>query len=639
MATGIKTPWKALLAGAVLLWGCADLALESDRIPTEMVVGPAKDRILEGEPFQLEVTIRDQEGKVIRIPAWAPPAWTVSDPAVAEVRPDGMLEVMKTGRVNLTASAAGLSASTSYCISGDRGRLGLPMLYVTQAAQNVEHNAPVIAGRPALLRLFLSAPQPLDFAPEIRISTVTRDEEVVWEHTFVPDRPIPNTVDEQVLEGSFNIEIPGSALEPGVGLVVELDPDCKAPLTPGTRTRYPPTGSKDLRVEEVQLYRQIFVPTVWREQADPVMGRWLDGINPASDQMHLTRNLLPVADLEVEVYDTLRTNANLFGFQGWNQWINEIATIAIQDGRRGYYYGVIGTSPSPILGLGSFGDPWSVGVAEASTYTHEIGHSMDLRHAPCGGAGGPDPDYPYVQGSIGIWGYDFDNKVLYNPDEYKDVMTYCNPVWISDFYFDKATTHRTTGDGGVDTSGGTISPDLGGDARRLGYGPRRRAEAGSGVRAEGAGGASRGGRPLPGRGARRERGAEVLPLVYAESAGAWRRQLRLLRALRARVGHDAGPDGAHRAGGRVHGDPGRRTRDGRVDGPVHGSDPGLPPELGRRTDPGRGDRPRDGHQGDSGGRVAAVSGLACLIPGPPRTTAVDTVTTAVDMTWLDGAAK
>ncbi len=462
MATGIKTPRKALLAGAVLLWGCADLALESDRIPTEMVVGPQTDRILEGEPFQMEVTVRDQDGKVMGIPSWAPPAWTVSDPAVAEVRPDGMLNVMKTGWVSLTASAAGLSAGTRYCISGDRGRLGVPMFYVTQAAQNVEHNAPVIAGRPALLRLFLSAPQPLDFAPEIRISTV-RDEEVVWEHTFVPDRPIPNTVDEQVLEGSFNIEIPGSALEPGVGLVVEIDPDCKSPITPGTRTRYPPTGSKNLRVEEVQLYRQIFVPTVWRPQADPVMGRWLDGINPDSDQMHLTRNLLPVAELEVEVYDTLRTNANLaVGFGGWSQWINEIQTIAIQDGRRGYYYGVIGAwVPGGPLGLGSFADPWAVGIAEASTYTHEIGHSMDLRHARCGGAQGSDPDYPYPEASIGIWGYDFDNKVLYNPDTYKDVMSYCDPVWISDFYFDKATTHRITGDGGVDTSGDMDGADLG----------------------------------------------------------------------------------------------------------------------------------------------------------------------------------
>jgi len=163
------------------------------------------------------------------------------------------------------------------------------MYNVTQAAQNEEHNAPVIAGRPALLRLFLSAPQPLDFATEIRISTV-RGDEVVWEHTFVPDRPIPNSITEEVLEGSFNVEIPGSALEKGVGLVVEFDPDCKAPLSPGTRTRYPPTDSKDLRVEEVQLYRQIFVPTVWDSAPDPQMGRWLDGINPDSDQMHLTRN-------------------------------------------------------------------------------------------------------------------------------------------------------------------------------------------------------------------------------------------------------------------------------------------------------------------------------------------------------------
>ena len=38
---------------------------------------------------------------------------------------------------------------------------------------------------------------------------------------------------------------------------------------------------------------------------------------------------------------------------------------------------------------------------------HELGHSMSLRHAPCGLLFDPDPNYPYPSGEIGVWGYDF----------------------------------------------------------------------------------------------------------------------------------------------------------------------------------------------------------------------------------------
>jgi hypothetical protein len=214
-------------------------------------------------------------------------------------------------------------------------------------------------------------------------------------------------------------------------------------------------------VVEPQLFRQVFVPTLWRQQPDNRLWDWLDGINPGSEEMRYSRNLLPVSEMEVEVRDTFRTNANLSVFAGWQRWINEIQVLNISEGRRAYYYGVIGSSPTGLLGLGSFNDPWSVGVAEASTYTHEIGHNMDLRHAPCGGAGGPDPNYPYNQGSIGIWGYDFENKVLIDPGGYKDIMTYCDPVWISDYYFDLSTTHRLNGDAGVDLNGGSNSSDRG----------------------------------------------------------------------------------------------------------------------------------------------------------------------------------
>ena len=51
--------------------------------------------------------------------------------------------------------------------------------------------------------------------------------------------------------------------------------------------------------------------------------------------------------------------------------------------------------------------------------------------------GGPDPDYPYPDGSIGVWGYDLLDGRLVDPST-ADLMSYCDPAWISDYSFNKA---------------------------------------------------------------------------------------------------------------------------------------------------------------------------------------------------------
>ena len=442
----------ALLLGVVLAWGC-DLALEADHVPTEMVIAPDQERIVAGEPTQLVVIVKDQEDRVVSVPSWVPTVWTVSDGS-AQVSPDGTLSATGDGWVGVSARVAELTAEARYCVSPARARLTAPHIFMTQAAGGPSSKAPLVAGRPALLRIFLLAQRANDFETEVQVSLV-QGEDVVFDQLVVREEGIPNHFDESDLDGSVNIEIPGSALQPGVGLVVTIDPKCKAPLDPGSVTRYPKTGSTELRVVKPQLFRQVFVPTLWTEGRDDRLFSWLDGINPGSEQMRYTRNLLPVAEMEVEVRDTFRTNADLRTFPGWSQWLNEISALNISEGRRAYYYGVIGSSPTGVLGLAQFAVPWSVGVAESGTYTHEVGHNMNLRHAPCGGAGGPDSLFPYSEGGIGIWGYDVEKGVLYDPDDFKDVMSYCDPIWISDYQFNLAAAHRMDGDAGVDLSGGS----------------------------------------------------------------------------------------------------------------------------------------------------------------------------------------
>ena len=453
---GGTTFLKTLLPGAVLLGGCADLAMEAERIPTEVAIVPDRGRFAAGEPKELKIVVKDQRGAIMSVPSWAPAVWTKPDGSAAEVSRDGTLNAKSSGWLDLTARLAGLEAEARFCITSGQSRLEAPVIYLTQAVQSRDNSTSLIAGRPALLRIFPIQDQPSDLEVEVQV-TLLRDGNVVLEQRLTRTG-IPTSFDESDLTGSVNVEIPGSLIQPELRMVVEFDPECVAPLSGGSQTRYPPQGSRRVAVVEPPLYRIILVPTVSRPAPDSSVFDWTDGVNPDSEQMRMSRTILPVGGMEVEVRETYTTDLNLQPFSAWYQWINEIAVLYEQEGRRGYYYGVVGVPGYGIRGLGNLGYPVSVGSGIDYVYTHEVGHTMSLYHAPCGGAGGPDPNYPYSGGSIGIWGYDFAGKRLVDPRIYKDVMSYCfEHMWISDYQFNRAMTHRLNGDGGIDHSAGVAA--------------------------------------------------------------------------------------------------------------------------------------------------------------------------------------
>ena len=457
--TGATFP-KAVLAGTAILLGCADLEMEADRVPTELAVSPPdSSRFTVGKPTKLELVVRDQHGEVMPVPGWAPVNWRANPEAVAGVGDDGTLTGRGGGWVGVTARLAGLEARLAYCMNPDRIVLTAPVIYLNQATQNRDGTVRLITGRPALLRVFAVADQVNCLKSSVRV-TLTRGGDVVFERLIPPESGrIATSVDESKLAGSYNVEIPGSAIQPGVEMVVELDLEGEASLAPGSQTRYPAQGAMALDVVEPPLYRIVLVPTISRPAPDSAVFDWVDGVNPESEQMRLGRTILPVGDMVVEVHDTYTTSLNLRDFGNWYWWLNEIGVLYEQEGRRGYYYGVVSRNLLGVAGIANLGYPVSVGSDVDYVFTHEVGHTMSLYHAPCGGAGGPDPQYPYDDGSIGVWGYDMAEKTLLDPEQYRDVMGYCfERVWTSDYHFDRAMTHRLNGDGGINHDADTGAP-------------------------------------------------------------------------------------------------------------------------------------------------------------------------------------
>ncbi|NHZ88860.1 hypothetical protein F2P45_07455 [Massilia sp. CCM 8733] len=115
---------------------------------------------------------------------------------------------------------------------------------------------------------------------------------------------------------------------------------------------------------------------------------------------------------------------------------------------RQHYFGIIPKASYGLAGLAYV--PGTAGVAAdipsmnedglRGIVVHELGHNYRLNHAACGGAGSPDPKYPYPNAQLGTgnhytWGYLFSRGAFFDPRSTKihDIMSYCGGSTFSDY--------------------------------------------------------------------------------------------------------------------------------------------------------------------------------------------------------------
>lgn len=426
---------------------CKDLALEPAQVPSSLSLAPFDTLVTEGDQVRIRVTVEDQDGNAMDgPPSWAQPVWSLSDPDAVSVERDGTAMPLRGGYVNLTAKLAGLEAWTRLRINPNSVALSASAVYLTQGIQNVEGTVPLVAGREALLRVFATGDETSFYQPKVR-ATFYHEGEAVHAAFMEPGLLIPDEVIEGRLDRSFNARIPADVMQPGVEMVVELDTEGDVPLSPESQTRVPADGRLPLDVHVMPRLDMTIVPVLLEAAPDRQVFSWTQGLTPESSQLRLARSYLPVGEMTVAVHEEFYTSADLTTGPGWSQFLREIAALWRLEGERGYYYGVVVLPPrSEWGGLGYIGcsdcPRASVGRPSEGTFVHELGHNMSLLHAPCGGAGGPDVNYPYDGGKIGVWGYKFREGRLVDPRQFNDFMGYCNSNWVSDYHFNRAVYHR-----------------------------------------------------------------------------------------------------------------------------------------------------------------------------------------------------
>ena len=326
--------------------------------------------------------------------------------------------------------------------------------YLTQTVQSLGSPVPLIAGEEALLRVFVTAPSATSAnLPPVRATFYVDGTEALVTNIDAGASPIPVEVDEGDLSKSLNALVPAEIVQPGLEIVIEIDPDGTLDPELGVSERIPATGRQAVEVHTMPLLDLTLVPFVWTEDPDSAV---IDAIESAArdpesdDLLAYIRTLMPVGSLAVTAHAPVGISTN-----DADELLGATDVIRVMEGGGGHYMGTMSGTTSGALGVAKLGGRSAYSRLAAQIMAHELGHNFSLLHAPCGVRG--DRYFPYSDGRIGVWGYDFaDGGTLIWPTEY-DVMTYCGGEWISDYHFIKAFRNRLADEGASAAAAGAVA--------------------------------------------------------------------------------------------------------------------------------------------------------------------------------------
>ncbi len=310
-------------------------------------------------------------------------------------------------------------------------------VYLVQSVQSFGTPATLVAGRPALLRVFLASEQAAgQDIPTVNATFYDAVGAVMHEAEIAAAGTLPERIDESSLGASADVEIPGRVVRPGVEMAIEVHGGL-----PGLPSRIPAQGRIPLDVEELPPLPLTLVPFLEEGSPDYTV---VDIAEAFEEQgldhplLRPTADLLPVHGLDLTVHETVWTStvsaAALLGV---------VETVRAAEGGTGYWLGMLGYGDARRQGSGVANIAGWTAYAEPDPHTiaHELGHAMNLWHAPCGGADRPDRWFPDPYARVGSWGWDRRYGVLVPPNS-RDFMSYCDPWWIGEFGFSRATAFR-----------------------------------------------------------------------------------------------------------------------------------------------------------------------------------------------------
>lgn len=324
-----------------------------------------------------------------------------------------------------------------------------------------QRNAPVVADRPALMRVYV-APQG-GFSPRSILARLS----VTGAADQTTTLNVSGASSDGSLGSTFDFNIPASEMTGSMQFSVDLEEVGGATKGSSSGARWPTSGTASMGAESTDGPFQIMLIPAVMNGATPNTSA--ANIKALRDSM---MSMYPASSIQITVhapvnypYGTVSANGS-----GWSTALQWVSTLRNGSNSRVFYYAMctptgsiaqycgggcvagLGSVPQPndvqgraAIGLGYFpsnsgnSNQYYYGGGPAITMAHELGHTLGRNHAPCAPQGGTisgiDPNYPYSGASIGVYGYNDTNHQLLSPSQYKDFMSYCSPGWISDYTY------------------------------------------------------------------------------------------------------------------------------------------------------------------------------------------------------------
>lgn len=388
--------------------------------------------------------------------------WLTADPASgtlasgADLTLDLLVGCPAAGREVATLTVDGGDASARLtvdrtCLEPSATQLTIDRFYVNQAvpAQDTlpgARSVPLVADRDGLVRVFVTTAEPGTSAASVTLAYRCGGAGTVSEVALTGPSQVPTATVEGDRATVYERRL--DADEVCANLQVAVTAAATGPQGGRAEARWPATGFAALTTTTPPATSFVLVPVALNGGAAP-------SIPDPSAYLADVERMFPFGEgtiASVTVGASLAFAGDLTQGAAWGSLLEAVTSIANADPQDRHHIGVV-TPPysGGIAGIAwvGFGSPsykaavvWSRS-GFASVTAHELGHNWGRRHAPCGGAGGPDAGYPYPGGSIGVWGFDLAGDALKDPAGYADLMGYCDPSWVSDYTYAGIAAFRT----------------------------------------------------------------------------------------------------------------------------------------------------------------------------------------------------
>ncbi|HEX8430891.1 MAG TPA: FG-GAP-like repeat-containing protein [Longimicrobium sp.] len=343
--------------------------------------------------------------------------------------------------------------------------LNIGAVYGVQSVQTVNRAVPLVAGKAAYLRIFATASQANSARPtvEVRLAPPGAAAATYTIQPSVSAPGVPTGVAEGNLDGSWNLLVPAALVVPGTSVTVTVDPGNTVPESNEADN----SATFTLDVRTVSALNATLIPI---RHSNGVTGNVI-GDN-AWTFMRRVESMYPINAINLVLRAPLTTTAPVFTGSNTSylvQVLNEVDAARIADGAAGLYYGVFNRTSGSYGGSGGVayrGGSAGIGHDDLNhsqmnyradyILAHEMGHNWGRQHVDCGGPLSPDPNYPNAGGTISAWGRDMSTGILKPPSD-RDVMSYCNPVWVSPYTYNAILQYRAARPSSGPPAGGELT--------------------------------------------------------------------------------------------------------------------------------------------------------------------------------------